>query len=96
MTRSEFSRTYPNIVEDSHRSAIFEERKSLLVKLLLQGSPIYIDRHYYGSPEDTDRFEEVTPDNTEYVSKWRECHYYTLYTDGQGNSAWILTGGRYD
>lgn len=43
MTRLEFSEMYPYAVDGSRRSAIFGEKKALLVKILQQGSPIYQD-----------------------------------------------------
>jgi len=43
MTRLEFSEMYPYTVDGSQRSAIFGEKKALLVKILQQGSPIYQD-----------------------------------------------------
>lgn len=43
MTRLEFSEMYPYAVDGSRRSAIFGEKKALLVKILQQGSPVYQD-----------------------------------------------------
>lgn len=43
MTRLEFSEMYPYAVDGSRRSAIFGEKRALLVKILQQGSPIYQD-----------------------------------------------------
>lgn len=96
MTRLEFSEMYPYVVDGSRRSAIFGEKKALLVKILQQGSPVYQDTFYYGHTEESDHFKEVTVDDIDNISGWRDRHYYTLYTDKQGNSAWILSGGRYD
>ena len=96
MTRLEFSEMYPYTVDGSQRSAIFGGKKALLVKILQQGSPIYQDTFYYGHAEKSDHFKEVTVDDIDSIAGWRDCHYYTLYTDRQGNSAWILSGGRYD
>lgn len=51
MTRLEFSEMYPYAVDGSRRSAIFGEKRALLVKILQQGSPIYQDTFYYGHAE---------------------------------------------
>lgn len=60
MTRLEFSEMYPYVVDGSRRSAIFGEKKALLVKILQQGSPVYQDTFYYGHTEESDHFKEVT------------------------------------
>lgn len=96
MTRLEFKETYPYRVEGSSRNAIFGKKKELLIQILQQGSPVYQDTFYYGHAEDLDHLKEVTTDDIDRITGWRDCHYYTLYTDKKGKSAWILSGGRYD
>ena len=71
MTRLEFSEMYPYAVDGSRRSAIFGEKKALLVKILQQGSPIYQDTFYYGHAEKSDHFKEVTVDDIDNIAGWR-------------------------
>lgn len=68
MTRLEFSEMYPYTVDGSQRSAIFGEKKALLVKILQQGSPIYQDTFYYRDAEKSDHFKEVTVDDIDSIA----------------------------
>ena len=68
MTRLEFSEMYPYAVDGSRRSAIFGEKKALLVKILQQGSPVYQDTFYYERAEKSDHFKEVTVDDIDSIA----------------------------
>lgn len=95
----EFRSKY-KIINGEHRSAIFQERKSLMEEIYSTGIPIYCDQSYYVQEQKIDLVEKVGDnfqcDMYENFEEWRDCHYYSLYEDTDGNKIWLMKGGRYD
>lgn len=94
----EFHRNFKHAGEGRH--AIFSGRKALMEELYATGIPIYCDQSYYVHEQKLDRVEKVG-DHFEcevykHFEEWRDCHYYALYADNEGNKVWLMTGGRYD
>ena len=82
------------------RSAIFSERKILMEEIYATGAPIYCDQSYYAH---YDTLDPVTKVGEHFqcgcytkFENWRDCHYYSEYSDKDGNKAWLMSGGRYD
>ena len=82
------------------RDAIFGSRKALMEELYATGIPIYCDQSYYAQYDNLypvikvgDHFECEAHKEFE---EWRDCHYYSLYENAEGQKAWFMTGGRYD
>ncbi len=73
-------------------SVAFED-KTDFKKRFDSGIPIYVDETYYVQEKNVTL---VTEENWEYWADWRDCHYYVLKQDKDGNQAYIMTGGRYD
>lgn len=82
------------------RTAIFSERKALMEELYATGIPIYCDQSYYVHCQNVDLVEKVGEHFKCEVyttfENWRDCHYYSLCEDADGNKIWLMTGGRYD
>lgn len=82
------------------RSAIFGSRKALMEELYATGIPIYCDQSYYVHEQKVDLVEKVGEhfkcDVYTTFENWRDCHYYSLCEDADGNKIWLMTGGRYD
>ena len=82
------------------RSAIFGSRKALMEELYATGIPIYCDQSYYVHEQKVDLVEKVGEhfkcDDYTTFENWRDCHYYSLCEDADGNKIWLMTGGRYD
>ena len=82
------------------RSAIFGSRKALMEELYATGIPIYCDQSYYAQEQKVDLVEKVGEHFKCEVyttfEEWRDCHYYSLCEDADGNKIWLMTGGRYD
>ena len=85
---------------DERRDAIFSGRKELMEELYATGIPIYCDQSYYVHEKQVDLVEKNGDHfKCSYYNKfedWRECHYYCLCVDADGNKVWLMTGGRYD
>ena len=81
------------------REAIFGDRKALMEELYATGIPIYCDQSYYVQEKKLDLVEKVGEhfecDGYKKFESWRDCHYYSLYSDAEGNKVWLMTGGRY-
>lgn len=92
--RATFKRT------NNSRNAIFGSRKALMEEIFATGIPIFCDESYYVHEQTLHRVNKVDDHFECYVYKnfedWRDCHYYTLYEDAEGNKVWLMTGGRYD
>lgn len=72
-------------------SAIFNERKALLLKHF-EEHPIYLDESYYTNRE---KFSQVQREDLDRLAGWRDCHYYSL-REYKGHRFFIMTGGKYD
>lgn len=83
-----------------HREAIFQSRKALMEEIYATGVPIYCDQSYYFHETKVDLVEKVGDhfecDCYTTFEEWRDCHYYSLCEDTDGNKIWLMTGGRYD
>lgn len=64
------------------------------------GIPIYCDQSYYSHSSNFHLVEKVGEhfhcDKYTTFEDWRDCHYYTVWSDAGGNKVWLMTGGRYD
>lgn len=82
------------------RSGIFSGCKALMEEIYATGIPIYCDQSYYVDERElnlvTKNGEHFECGRYTQFESWRDCHYYALYRDAQGNEAWLMTGGRYD
>lgn len=82
------------------KSAIFGSRKALMEELYATGIPIYCDQSYYVQEQKVDLVqrdgEHFKCDVYTTFEDWRDCHYYSLCEDNEGNQIWLMTGGRYD
>lgn len=82
------------------KTAIFSERKALMEEIYATGIPIYCDQTYYVHEQKVDLVKKVGDHFECEVYKkfedWRDCHYYSLCEDTQGEQIWLMTGGRYD
>ena len=82
------------------RQAIFGARKALMEELYATGIPIYCDQSYYAHEKNADLVEKVGDhfecEAYKNFESWRDCHYYSLCEDAEGNRIWLMTGGRYD
>lgn len=82
------------------KTGIFGERKALMEEIYATGIPIYCDQSYYVQERKVDLVKKVGDHFECEVYKkfeeWRDCHYYSLIEDAQGNLLWLMTGGRYD
>ena len=94
----EFHRLYKHAGEGRH--AIFTGRKPLMEELYASGIPIYCDQSYYVHENKVDLVEKLGEhfkcDVYKTFEDWRDCHYYSLLEDANGNQIWLMTGGRYD
>lgn len=82
------------------KNAIFGARKALMEELYSTGFPIYCDQSYYVQEQKVDLVEKdgdhFRCDVYNHFEGWRDCHYYSLCEDSEGNKIWLMTGGRYD
>lgn len=69
-------------------------------EIYASGIPIYCDETYYVIENlyhlVTKVGEHFHCDCYDVFENWRDCHYYTMYQDKDGNKVWLMTGGRYD
>lgn len=83
-----------------HKNAIFGSRKALMEEIYATGIPIYCDQSYYVHEQKADLVKKVGDhfecDTYKDFESWRDCHYYSLLEDSEGNQIWLMTGGRYD
>ncbi len=83
-----------------HKHAIFQDRKALMEEIYATGIPIYCDQSYYVHEQKVDLVrkegEHFVCDTYTTFENWRDCHYFSLREDADGNQIWLMTGGRYD
>ena len=98
MSAVEFAQRFKNTGEGRH--AIFGGRKALMEEIYATGIPIYCDQSYYRHSSNYYLVEKVGEhfhcDRYTNFEDWRDCHYYTIWVDADGNKVWLMTGGRYD
>lgn len=98
ISKQEFHAKYHRT--DVHKDAIFGGRKTLMEEIYVTGAPIYCDQSYYAHYDTLDRVKRIGEhfecEMYKNFEEWRDCHYYTLYVDNDGNAAWLMHGGRYD
>lgn len=94
----EFHRNFKHT--GTHKHAIFTGRKPLMEEIYATGIPIYCDQSYYVQHQELDLVRKVGDhfecDDYKHFEEWRDCQYYSLWEDAQGNRIWLMTGGRYD
>ena len=83
------------------RNEIFGGRKALMEELYSTGIPIYCDQSYYVHEQELDLVLRKADGHFECggyktFENWRDCHYYSLYENSEGDKVWLMTGGRYD
>jgi len=97
--QAEFRAKY-HLCNGKGKNAIFGARKALMEEIYATGIPIYCDQTYYVHEQKIDRVDKVGDhfecDMYKHFEEWRDCHYYSLYEDADGNKIWLMTGGRYD
>ena len=83
-----------------YKHAIFQGRKALMEEIYATGIPIYCDQSYYVHEQKVDLVrkegEHFVCDTYMTFENWRDCHYFSLREDADGNQIWLMTGGRYD